>query len=115
MRVAPALSLITAANWKAVLSTREAGGGVTRTPPNRIVPDMTPAFKCSIHENIKHFFRISVTNEAGRDTNDIGIIYLPNSNKHVAVAVFVADSSAGEPKRELVIARMAKAAFNQWR
>jgi beta-lactamase class A len=44
-------------------------------------------------------------------TNDIGIITLPNST-HLAVAVFVSDSSADEAKRESVIARIAKAAWD---
>lgn len=46
-------------------------------------------------------------------TNDIGIIYLPNG-KHLAIAVFVSDSSAGEPIREAVIAKVAKAAWDRW-
>jgi beta-lactamase class A len=44
-------------------------------------------------------------------TNDIGIITLPNGT-HLAVAVFVSDSSADEATRESVIARMAKAAWD---
>jgi beta-lactamase class A len=44
-------------------------------------------------------------------TNDIGIITLPNGT-HLAVAVFVSDSSADEAMRESVIARMAKAAWD---
>jgi beta-lactamase class A len=43
-------------------------------------------------------------------TNDIGIITLPNG-KHVAVAVFVSDSSADGKTREAVIARIAEAVF----
>jgi beta-lactamase class A len=46
-------------------------------------------------------------------TNDIGIIYLPNG-KHLGIAVFVSDSSANEPTREAVIAKIAKAAWNRW-
>ncbi|HEV8593097.1 MAG TPA: serine hydrolase, partial [Pyrinomonadaceae bacterium] len=46
-------------------------------------------------------------------TNDIGIITLPNGN-HLAIAVFVGDSSADEKTREVVIARIAKAAWNRW-
>jgi beta-lactamase class A len=45
-------------------------------------------------------------------TNDIGIIYLPNGN-HLAVAVFVSDSSADEKTRESVIARIAKASWDK--
>jgi beta-lactamase class A len=44
-------------------------------------------------------------------TNDIGIITLPNGT-HLAVAVFVSDSSADEATRESVIARIAKAAWD---
>jgi beta-lactamase class A len=44
-------------------------------------------------------------------TNDIGIITLPNG-MHLAVAVFVSDSSADEATRESVIARVAKAAWD---
>jgi beta-lactamase class A len=46
-------------------------------------------------------------------TNDIGIITLP-SGKHVAIAVFVGDSSADEKTRELVIAKVAKAVWDTW-
>lgn len=43
-------------------------------------------------------------------TNDIGIIALPNG-KHLAIAVFVADSPADETTREGVIAKIAQAVF----
>ncbi len=46
-------------------------------------------------------------------TNDIGIIWLPNL-KHVAIAVFVSDSPADEKTREAVIAKIAKAVWDQW-
>jgi beta-lactamase class A len=46
-------------------------------------------------------------------TNDIGIITLPNGN-HLAVAVFVSDSSANLPAREAVIAEIAKALWDRW-
>ncbi|MEO5860497.1 MAG: class A beta-lactamase [Pyrinomonadaceae bacterium] len=46
-------------------------------------------------------------------TNDIGIITLPNG-KHVAIAVFVGDSSADEKGRETVIAKVAKAVWDTW-
>lgn len=46
-------------------------------------------------------------------TNDIGIITLP-SGKHIAIAVFVGDSSADEKARELVIAQVAKAVWDTW-
>ena len=44
-------------------------------------------------------------------TNDIGIITLPDG-RHLAVAVFVSDSSADEATRESVIARIAKVAWD---
>ena len=44
-------------------------------------------------------------------TNDIGIITLPNG-RHLAVAVFISDSSADDATREAVIARVAKAAWD---
>jgi beta-lactamase class A len=46
-------------------------------------------------------------------TNDIGVIYLPNG-RHVAIAVFVSDSPADEKTREAVIARIAKAVWDNW-
>lgn len=46
-------------------------------------------------------------------TNDIGLIRLPN-DRHLAIAVFVGDSTADEKTRESVIARIAKAAWDKW-
>ena len=46
-------------------------------------------------------------------TNDIGIIKLPNG-RHLAVAVFVADSPADEKTREEVIAKIAKTLWDKW-
>ena len=46
-------------------------------------------------------------------TNDIGIITLPNG-QHLAVAVFVSDSKANLPTRERVIAKIAKALWDEW-
>jgi beta-lactamase class A len=48
-----------------------------------------------------------------RGTNDIGLITLPDG-RHLAVAVFIADSRADEPSREGVIAKIARAAWNRW-
>lgn len=47
-------------------------------------------------------------------TNDIGIITLPNG-RHLAIAVFVSDSLADEATREGVIARVARAAWDNYR
>lgn len=46
-------------------------------------------------------------------TNDIGIIYTPNG-KHIAIAVFVADSPDDEKTRDAVIAKIAKAVWDRW-
>lgn len=46
-------------------------------------------------------------------TNDIGIITLPDG-RHLAVAVFVSDSTADEATREEVIAGIARAAWDFW-
>ena len=46
-------------------------------------------------------------------TNDIGIITLPNG-KHLAIAVFVADSAADETTRERTIAEITRAAWDFW-
>jgi beta-lactamase class A len=44
-------------------------------------------------------------------TNDIGLVTMPDG-RHLAVAVFVSDSAAGDAVRELVIAKIALAAYN---
>jgi beta-lactamase class A len=48
-----------------------------------------------------------------RATNDIGIITLPDG-RHLAIAVFVKDSTADEATRERVIADAARASFEAW-
>jgi beta-lactamase class A len=46
-------------------------------------------------------------------TNDVGIVTLPDG-RHLAVAVFVADSTADEATRERVIAEIARAAWDHY-
>jgi len=46
-------------------------------------------------------------------TNDVGIIVLPNG-KHLAIAVFITDSKDADAKRELVIAKIARAAYDEF-
>ena len=48
-----------------------------------------------------------------RGTNDIGLVTLPDG-RHLAIAVFVADSRSDEATREAVIAKIAKAAWDRW-
>lgn len=46
-------------------------------------------------------------------TNDIGIITLPNGN-HIAIAVFVGDSSGDQQTREIAIAKITRTIFDKW-
>jgi len=46
-------------------------------------------------------------------TNDIGLVTLPDG-RHLAIAVFVKDSTAGLVPREAAIANAAKAAWDYW-
>jgi len=48
-----------------------------------------------------------------RATNDAGLITLPNG-QHLAVVVFVSDSTADDVMREEVIAKAARAAWDIW-
>ncbi len=45
-------------------------------------------------------------------TNDIGLITLPDGRR-LAIAIFVTDSKADEATRDAVIARIARAAYDQ--
>jgi beta-lactamase class A len=46
-------------------------------------------------------------------TNDVGLVTLPNG-RHLAISVFVSDSGANNAVREKVIAKVAKAAWDEW-
>ena len=46
-------------------------------------------------------------------TNDVGLVILPNGH-HMAIAVFVSDSTADDAIREDVIARIAKLLWDEW-
>ena len=65
--------------------------------------------------HVAHKTGTSNTNDKGLTaaTNDVGIIILPNG-KHLAVAVFITDSTGDETTREAVIAAIAKAAFREF-
>jgi beta-lactamase class A len=62
---------------------------------------------------VAHKTGTSPTNAEGLSpaTNDIGIITLPNG-KHLAIAVFVCNSTDDEATRDAVIAKISKAAFD---
>ena len=47
-------------------------------------------------------------------TNDAGVILLPGGAGQLAIAVYVKGSTRNQAARELVIARIAKAAFDSW-
>lgn len=46
-------------------------------------------------------------------TNDVGLVTLPNG-QHLAIAVFISDSTADVVARETVIAKVARAAWDVW-
>jgi beta-lactamase class A len=46
-------------------------------------------------------------------TNDVGLVTLPNE-RHVAIAVFISNSRADGMTREAVIAKVARAAWDEW-
>jgi beta-lactamase class A len=48
----------------------------------------------------------------GRTTNDVGIIKLPESAGHVAIAVFVKSSEKERPEQERAIAQIARAVYD---
>ena len=79
----------------------------TTTGPNRI-KGLLPAGTIVAHKTGS-----SGTNDEGLSpaTNDVGIITLPNG-KHVAIAIFVCNSTADVATRELVIAKITKAVYD---
>ncbi|MDB4904761.1 MAG: class beta-lactamase [Mucilaginibacter sp.] len=79
----------------------------TSTGPKRI-KGLLPAGTVVAHKT-----GTSPTNNEGLSpaTNDVGIITLPNG-KHLAISVFVCNSTDDEATREGVIAKIAKAAFD---
>ncbi len=76
--------------------------------PNRIKGRL-PAGTSVAHKTGTDATRNGLT----RATNDIGLVTLPDG-RHLAVAVFVKDSTADEPTRERAIADAARAAFDAW-
>ncbi len=80
----------------------------TTTGPNRI-RGLLPAGTVVAHKTGS-----SGTNDAGLSpaTNDVGIITLPNG-KHVAIAIFITNSTADEATRDAVISNIAKAVYDR--
>jgi beta-lactamase class A len=54
-----------------------------------------------------------MSNGLAAATNDIGLVGLPDG-RHLVLAIFVADSKAPDQTREDLIARIARAAWDQW-
>jgi beta-lactamase class A len=81
----------------------------TTTGPNRIKGMLPPGTV------VAHKTGTSGTNAEGLTpaTNDVGIITLPNG-KHLAVSVFVCNSTNDEATREATIAKIAKAAYDNY-
>jgi beta-lactamase class A len=81
----------------------------TTTGPNRI-KGLLPKDAVVAHKT-----GTSPTNDAKLTpaTNDIGIITLPNG-KHLAIAIMVCNSKADEATRDAVIAKIAKAAWDEY-
>jgi beta-lactamase class A len=78
-------------------------------PGARRIPGLLPAGTRVAHKTGTARTQDGLT----RATNDVGIVRLPDA-RHLAVAVFVADSRADEATREAVIARIARAAWDRW-
>jgi beta-lactamase class A len=55
----------------------------------------------------------STVNGVTAATNDVGLVTLQNG-RHLAIAVFVSDSQATDTTREEVIAKVARAAWDEW-
>lgn len=64
---------------------------------------------------IAHRSGTSGTDEKGLSpaTNDVGVISLPNG-KHLAIAIFLSDSFLHDDERDEVVAKIAKAAFDEF-
>jgi beta-lactamase class A len=80
----------------------------TDTGPNRI-KGLLPAGTVVAHKTGTS----QTVNGLTRATNDVGIVTLPDG-RHMAVAIFVADSTANVTVRENVIARITRAAWDHW-
>ncbi|MGI4020062.1 MAG: class A beta-lactamase, subclass A2 [Janthinobacterium lividum] len=80
----------------------------TSTGPNQI-KGLLPASTIVAHKTGR-----SDTNEQGiaAATNDVGMITLPNG-KHLIIAIFISNSPVNLAVRESVIARIAKAAYDE--
>jgi len=81
----------------------------TYVTPNRI------RYLLPIGTIVEHRSGTSGTNDKGLSpaTNDIATISLPNG-KHLAIAVLLTDSYESDAKRDMIIAKIAKAAYDEF-
>jgi beta-lactamase class A len=82
---------------------------VDSTPGPKRLKGLLPAGTIVAHKTGTDATRNGVT----AATNDVGIITLPDG-RHLAIAVFVKDSTASQDAREATIAKTARAAFDRW-
>ena len=87
---------------------RQRHGALLSTPGAKRLKGELPAGTLVAHKTGTGGTRNGIT----AATNDIGIITLPDG-RHLAVAAFVSDSAANDDTRDAVIARLAKAAWDQ--
>ncbi len=80
----------------------------TQTGPKRIKGLLPPGTRVA-HKTGSS----GTTNGLTRATNDVGLITLPDG-RHLAVAVFISDSTAPEEVRDAVIAKLARAAWDHF-
>lgn len=93
----------TASRTLILVDLRENQNGLKRmrrlVPPGTVVADKTGTS--------------GTQNGRAAATNDIGLVTLPDG-RHLALAIFVADSAAPNEVREEVIAKLARAAWDEW-
>ena len=86
-----------------LVDMQESKTGLTRIlsllPKGTVVADKTGAS--------------GMKNGSAAATNDIALVTLPDG-RHVAIAIFISDSEAGDAERDAVIAKIAKAGWDEW-
>ena len=83
-------------------------GWMRETPrANRRIGGQLPAGTIVMHKSGTS----DTTNGVTPATNDIGLIALPDG-RHLAIAIFVTDSAAGDAERDSVIPRIARTAYD---
>ncbi len=81
----------------------------TRTGPARIPAGLPPGTAVAHRTGLCGDFE-----KRNACTNDIGIVTLPGSRGHLAIAVLIRGSDRALAQRERTIARIARAAYDHW-